>query len=39
VILTRDIFSMPSSRIAEAEVAVTIFDGKVVYTKSADTND
>jgi predicted amidohydrolase YtcJ len=39
VILTRDLFSMPPSRIAEAEVAVTIFDGKVVYTKSADTND
>jgi predicted amidohydrolase YtcJ len=39
VVLTRDIFSLPPSRIAEIEVAVTIFDGKVVYTKSADTND
>jgi predicted amidohydrolase YtcJ len=38
VILTEDIFAMPSSRLAEAEVAVTIFDGKVVYTRSAATN-
>jgi predicted amidohydrolase YtcJ len=39
VILTRDIFSMPPSRLAEAEVAVTIFDGKVVYTRKAETDD
>jgi len=39
VILTEDIFANPTSRLAEAEVAFTIFDGKVVYTRSTATND
>jgi predicted amidohydrolase YtcJ len=39
VILTKDIFSLPPSRLAETEVAVTIFDGKIVYQRSTATND
>jgi hypothetical protein len=39
VILTRDIFAMPAARLAEVDVAVTIFDGKVVYTRPADTSN
>ncbi|HXG87254.1 MAG TPA: amidohydrolase [Vicinamibacterales bacterium] len=38
VVLTRDIFALPSARMAEAEVAVTIFDGKVVYQRATETN-
>jgi predicted amidohydrolase YtcJ len=34
VVLTDDIFSAPASRLAATEVAVTIFDGKVVYQRS-----
>jgi predicted amidohydrolase YtcJ len=34
VVLTDDIFSAPPSRLSAAEVAVTIFDGKVVYQRS-----
>ena len=39
VILTADVFASPSERAAETEVAVTIFDGRVVYTRVADSND
>lgn len=39
VVLTDDIFSASPSRLAATEVAVTIFDGKVVYTRSTDTSD
>jgi hypothetical protein len=39
VILTHDIFAVSPARLAEAEVAVTIFDGKVVYTRPTDSND
>jgi predicted amidohydrolase YtcJ len=39
VILTRDIFSLAPSRLAEADVAVTIFAGKVVYSRSTGSND
>ena len=39
VILTHDIFSLPATRLAEVEVAVTIFDGKVVYTRLVDGSD
>ena len=39
VILNQDIFALPPSRLSEAEVAVTIFDGKVVFSRSADSND
>ena len=38
VVLTKDIFGLPPQRIGEAEVAVTIFDGKVVYQRSTETN-
>lgn len=39
VVLSEDIFTLPPARLAETEVAVTIFDGKVVYTRSSDSND
>lgn len=39
VILSEDVFALPPARLAEAEVAVTIFDGKVVYRRAADSND
>jgi hypothetical protein len=39
VILTRDIFALAPARLAETEVAVTIFDGKVVYTRATESND
>ena len=39
VILTHDIFSLPPARLAEVDVAVTIFDGKVVYTRPAESSD
>lgn len=39
VVLTRDIFSLAPARLAEADVAVTIFNGKVVYTRLADSDD
>ena len=38
VVLTRDIFALPPARVSEAEVAVTIFDGRVVYKRSAETD-
>jgi predicted amidohydrolase YtcJ len=36
VILSDDLFALPSSRLLEAEVVVTIMDGKVVYRRAAD---
>jgi predicted amidohydrolase YtcJ len=39
VILTHDIFSLPPARLAEVAVAVTIFDGKVVYTRPGESSD
>ena len=39
VILTQDIFAIPPARLAETDVAVTIFDGKVVYSRSTESND
>ena len=39
VVLSEDIFALPSARLLEAEVVVTIFDGKVVYSRSAESND
>jgi predicted amidohydrolase YtcJ len=39
VVLTQDIFSTTSAEVAEADVAVTIFDGKVVYSRSTESND
>ena len=35
VVLSKDIFALPPAGLAEAEVAVTIFDGKVVFQRSA----
>jgi predicted amidohydrolase YtcJ len=35
VVLSNDIFDAPSARLASTTVAVTIFDGKVVYQKDA----
>lgn len=39
VILTHDIFTVAPSRLAETDIAVTIFDGKVVYSRSTHSND
>ena len=33
VILTTDIFALPQDRLLDASVAVTIFDGRVVYER------
>jgi predicted amidohydrolase YtcJ len=38
VVLTKDIFGQPPQRLGEAEVAATIFDGRVVYQRSTETN-
>jgi hypothetical protein len=34
VILSKDLFSLPASRLLEAEVTTTIFDGKVVFSRA-----
>ncbi len=39
VVLTKDIFSLTPARIGETEVAATIFDGKVVYLRSTETDN
>jgi predicted amidohydrolase YtcJ len=39
VILSNDIFATPAPRLASTTVAVTIFDGKVVYQKDARTSN
>jgi predicted amidohydrolase YtcJ len=41
VVLTADIFAAPSERAADADVsvAVTIFDGRIVYTRPTESND
>ncbi|OFW11707.1 MAG: hypothetical protein A3H96_03295 [Acidobacteria bacterium RIFCSPLOWO2_02_FULL_67_36] len=39
VVLSQDIFTAPRSRLASTEVAVTIFDGKVVYRRNAKSSD
>jgi predicted amidohydrolase YtcJ len=39
VVLSHDIFDTPAPRVAAASVAVTIFDGKVVYRKAARGSD
>lgn len=38
VVLSDDILDAPASRLAQARVAVTIFDGKVVYRRDRGTN-
>ena len=39
VVLSNDIFAASASRIASARVAVTIFDGKIVYRRSSTPTD
>jgi predicted amidohydrolase YtcJ len=39
VVLSKDILTLPASRLAEATVEVTIFDGKVVFQRSSATDD
>jgi hypothetical protein len=39
VVLTSDIFALPTSRLSEAEVAVTVFDGRIVYQRSTETDN
>jgi predicted amidohydrolase YtcJ len=39
VVLSKDIFALPASRLAEAAVEVTIFDGRVVFQRSSATDD
>lgn len=39
VVLTKDIFALPPARLAEAEVAVTVFDGRIVFQRSAETDN
>ena len=39
VVLSKDLFTLPASRLAEATVEVTIFDGKVVYQRPSDSDD
>ena len=39
VVLTRDIFALAPDRLSEADVAVTIFDGRIVYQRAASTDD
>ena len=36
VILSKDIFALPGATLDEAEVSVTIFDGKIVFQKPAE---
>jgi predicted amidohydrolase YtcJ len=35
VILSQDLFALPSAELADAEVEMTIFDGRVVYDRSS----
>jgi predicted amidohydrolase YtcJ len=38
-VLSEDIFEAPASRLASTRVAVTIFDGRIVYRRNAaETN-
>jgi len=39
VVLSQDIFSVSPARLAETEVVVTIFDGRVVYRRSTSTDN
>jgi predicted amidohydrolase YtcJ len=39
VILTHDIFAVPPERPVDLDVAVTIFDGRIVYSRATETND
>lgn len=35
VILSKDIFTLPAAKLADAEVEMTIFDGRIVYDRSS----
>lgn len=39
VILTHDIFAGPTPKSVDVDVAVTIFDGRVVYSRPTESND
>ena len=39
VVLTKDIFTLPPARLSEVEVAQTIFDGRIVYQRSTETDN
>jgi predicted amidohydrolase YtcJ len=39
VVLTTDVFDVAPTRLLDAEVAVTIFDGKVVFDRAAETTE
>lgn len=39
VVLSKDIFALPPARLMEAEVAYTIFDGKVVFEREVELTE
>jgi predicted amidohydrolase YtcJ len=39
VVLSKDIFALAPSRLAETEIAITVFDGKVVFQRSTETDN
>jgi predicted amidohydrolase YtcJ len=39
VVLSKDIFTIPPARLSEVEVALTVFDGRIVYQRSTETDD
>jgi predicted amidohydrolase YtcJ len=39
VVLTTDIFDAPPTRLLDAQVAVTIFDGKIVFDRAEETTE
>ncbi len=39
VILSRDVFALPASRLTDADVQMTILDGKVVYRRAVETDN
>jgi predicted amidohydrolase YtcJ len=39
IILSTDLFALPSERLLEAEVVMTIMDGKIVYRRDASETD
>ena len=39
VILSADLFALPPDRLLEAEVVMTIVDGKIVYRRDAAETD
>lgn len=39
VVLSKDLFALPPEQLTEAEVAFTIFDGKVVFERQVETTE